>query len=123
MADRLDRIYVRNLKCRCILGINPDEREKKQDVVINLVLEADLSDACGSDAIDDTVDYKRVKQRVLALVENSDHFLVERIVERIAETCLEDERVQAVQVSLDKPGALRFAESVAVEIYRSRDGR
>jgi FolB domain-containing protein len=123
MAERLDKIHIRNLKCRCIVGINDDEREKKQDVVINLTLEADLSKSCVSDVIGDTVDYKRVKQNILALVEDSQFFLVERLVQRIADTCLEDDRVQAVCVSLDKPGALRFAESVAVEIYRTRDGQ
>ena len=119
----LDRIVIRDLACRCIVGINPDERVNKQDVIINLTLEADLSKAGESDRIDDTVDYKRVKTAVIQLVENSSFLLIERLAERIAEVCFVEALVQVVHVSVDKPGALRFARSVAVEITRHRDQR
>lgn len=118
----MDRIHIRELTSRCIVGINPDERVNKQDVIMNITLEADLSSACVSDNIDDTIDYKRIKQSVLAMVEESEYFLIERLAQAIAEICLQDSRVRAAHVSVDKPGALRFARSVAVEITRYRDG-
>ncbi|GMV95247.1 MAG: dihydroneopterin aldolase [Candidatus Hydrogenedentota bacterium] len=121
MAERiLDQIHIRDLTCRCIVGINPEERTNLQDVIINLTLHADLREACATDRIDDTIDYKSVKLAVLAMVEESSYYLVERLAERIAEVCLQDTRVEAVRVSVDKPGALRFARSVAVEIFRER---
>ncbi len=122
MPERFDRIYIRDLATRCIVGINPDERVNKQEVIINIVLEADLSKAGASDNIDDTVDYKRIKQAVLELVEKSEFLLIERLADAIVQVCLREPRVHAVQVTLDKPGALRFARSVAVEITRKRDG-
>ncbi len=123
MADApLDRIHIRDLLVRCILGIYPDERREKQDVIVNITLYADLRKACLSDDIDDTVDYKTIKKNVLHLVQQSEYFLVERLVERIAELALETAAVQRVDVSVDKPGALRFARSVAVEISRLREG-
>jgi len=121
MADRpLDRIHIRELRARCIVGLNPEERRKPQDVVIDLTLHADLRQAGRSDDVADTVDYKRVKQEVLALVEGSSDLLIERLAERIAEACLAHGRVEQVRVVLEKPGALRFARTVAVEIVRSR---
>jgi FolB domain-containing protein len=123
MADApLDRIHIRDLLVRCILGIYPDERREKQDVIVNITLYADLRKACLSDDIDDTVDYKTIKKNVLQLVQQSECFLVERLAERIAELALETAAVQRVDVSVDKPGALRFARSVAVEISRLREG-
>jgi dihydroneopterin aldolase/D-erythro-7,8-dihydroneopterin triphosphate epimerase len=123
MADApLDRIHIRDLLVRCILGIYPDERREKQDVIVNITLYADLRKACLSDDIDDTVDYKTIKKNVLHLVQQSEYFLVERLAERIAELALETAAVQRVDVSVDKPGALRFARSVAVEISRLREG-
>lgn len=116
----LDRIYIRDLQARCIIGIYPEERVNKQDVIINLTLYADLRTACESDNLDDTVDYKRVKKRVLAMVEASSFLLVERLAGRISELCLEEKGVMRVDVSVDKPGALRFARSVAVSITRER---
>ena len=123
-VDRpLDRIHIRDLACRCIVGINPEERVNKQDVIINVTIEADLRGACTNDAIDDTIDYKRVKQAILQLVETSEFLLIERLAQAIADTCLREPRALAAHVSVDKPGALRFARSVAVEISRYRDGR
>lgn len=121
MSDTtLDRIHIRDLQARCIIGIYPEERVNKQDVIINLTLHADLRQACRSDNLDDTVDYKRVKKRVLAMVEASSFLLVERLAGRISELCLEEKGVERVDVSVDKPGALRFARSVAVSITRER---
>jgi FolB domain-containing protein len=116
----LDKIYIRDLTCRCIVGINDDERVNKQDVILNITLFVDLSAACASDRIEDTVDYKSIKLAVLALVEASQYFLVERLAECVAETCLKNAKVKGVTVVVDKPGALRFARSVAIEIHRER---
>lgn len=117
----LDRLHIRDLKVRCIVGIKPDERSEKQDVLINITLHADLRAACKSDRIQDTVDYKVVKKRVLKMAEESGYYLVERLAERAAEIALEYPAVQRVDVSVDKVGALRFARSAAVEISRARD--
>jgi D-erythro-7,8-dihydroneopterin triphosphate epimerase len=118
-----DRIHIEDILCRCIVGINPEERDKKQDVVINVVLDADLSAASESDRIEDTIDYKGIKQAIVETVEQSSDFLIERLGQRVVDVCLADERVARVRVRVDKPGALRFAKSVAVELERGRDGR
>ena len=122
MADSqpLDRLHIRDLALRCVIGVTGDERRERQDVLINLTLHADLSGACRTDRFEDTVDYRAAKKRVIALVESSSFFLVERLAERIAEVCLEDSRVRKVEVLVEKPGALRFARTVGVEIVRTR---
>jgi len=119
----LDKIHIRALRARCFLGIFPEEREKAQEVELNITLFADLRAAGQSDDIKDTVDYKSVKMRVLELVENSTFFLVERLAQAVASTCLDTPGVEAVTVTLDKPGALRFAQSVAVEIARNKNNK
>ena len=118
MPKELDRIHIRDLRGRCIVGINPDERVNKQDIVINLTLYADLRKAGRTDDIADTVDYKAVKQKVLALVEGSSFLLLERLAEAIADACLAQPGVRAVRVLVEKPAALRFARTVGVEIAR-----
>lgn len=119
--DHLDRIHIRDLFLRSIIGINPEERAKQQDILINITLFADLSAAGQSDRIEDAVNYKEVKNRVVEMVERSSYFLLERLAERVAEICLENPAIQHVQVLVEKPGALRFARSVGVEIFRSRN--
>ncbi len=121
MADRqLDRIGIHDLRVRCIVGINPEERETKQDVVIQLTLHADLKRAGETDCIEDTIDYMDLTDRVSMVVEGSTYYLIERLAERIAEVCLEEKAVQKIEVIVQKPGALRRARSVEVEIIRER---
>ena len=116
----MDKITIRDLALRCIIGIYPEERENRQDVIINITMETDLRAAGTSDDLNDTVDYKAIKLKILDFVENSRFQLIESLAEGIAAICLNDARVQSATVTVDKPGALRFARSVAVEVTRSR---
>lgn len=116
-----DLIHIDDLHVRTIIGINPDERVNRQDVFISLTLETDTRAAAASDNIDDAVNYRTLTKEVFDMVEQSEFLLVERMADEIARVCLKDERVSAVRVRVDKPGALRFARSVAVEIERERD--
>ena len=121
MADTpLDRIHIVDLLVRCIVGTNPEERDKPQDVVINITLHADLRAACRSDRIEDTVDYSALKQRIVSMVEASHFFLVEALAEAVSDICLSDPRVRKARVRVEKPTALRFARTVGVEIERER---
>lgn len=116
----MDRILIRDLALRCVIGIYPEERRARQDVILNLVLECDVRRAAATDRIEDAVDYKEIKRRVIEHVEGSSHGLIETLAGRVASLCLENRRVRRVTVTVDKPGALRFARSVAVEVTRSR---
>ncbi len=116
----MDRILIKDLSARCLIGINEEERREKQEVLINLVIYADLSQAGQSDRFEDTVDYRSLKKRILVLVEDSKFYLIEALAEAISRLCLEHALIERVEVRVDKPGALRFARSVAVEIFRTR---
>ncbi len=117
----MDRIFIRDLALRCIIGIYPEERREKQDILINVEMLCDLRKAGQSDDLADTVDYKAIKKAILKLVEGSRFQLIEALAENVASIALVDEKVQQVVVTIDKPGALRFAKSSAVEITRGRD--
>ena len=114
----MDRIRIEDLSFRCVIGVNDHERHEKQEVVITLCLELDLREPGRSDRIEDTLDYKALKQDLRTFVEQSEFFLIERLAEGIADLCLGRPRVERVSVRVDKPAALRFARTVAVEIER-----
>jgi 2-amino-4-hydroxy-6-hydroxymethyldihydropteridine diphosphokinase len=116
----MDRIVIRDLLARCLLGVTDEERREKQDVVFNLVLFADLRPAARSDRIEDAVNYRTIKKRILQVAESSSYRLVESLAERIAALVLEEPRVAEVLVHVDKPSVLRFARTVGVEILRGR---
>ena len=116
----MDKIIIRDLLLRGIIGINPDERVKLQDILINIVIWADIRKAAASDAIEDAVDYKTITKRVIQHVEESSDFLVEKLVTDIARLIIMEYGVERVMVRVEKPTALRFAESVGIEIERTR---
>ncbi len=115
-----DRILIRDLALRCIIGVQPEERRARQDVVLNIAMEADCRRAARTDDLADAVDYKAIKRDIIEMVEASSYHLLETLAERVADICLRPRGVRRVTVTVDKPGALRFARSVAVEIRRTR---
>ena len=82
---------------------------------------ADLRRAGRTDALEDTIDYKAIKKQILHIAENSQFYLIEALAETIADECLKNPRIERVKVVLEKPGALRFARTVGVEIVRDRN--
>ena len=115
-----DQIHIKDLHLRTIIGINEEERHDRQDVMIDLFLWTDTRAAAQSDDIGDAMDYHTLTKRIIKLVESSQFYLVEKLAAEIAHLCLEESRVARVRVSVDKPGALRFARSVGVTIERER---
>jgi len=68
------------------------------------------------------VNYRTVSKQIISHVEQGEPMLVERLVQEIADICLQsDPRVAEVEVTVEKPGALRFADSVGVSIRRRRE--
>jgi FolB domain-containing protein len=116
----MDKIIIRNLRLRGIIGINPEERVNKQDILINLTLYTDIRAAAVSDDIADAANYKSITKRIIGHVESSADFLVEKLVTDIARIILTEFPVVRATVRVEKPGALRYAESVGIEIERER---
>jgi FolB domain-containing protein len=116
----MDQIFIRDLVARGIIGVNDTEREKPQEILINIILFADISKAGQSDQITDTVNYRTVAKKVLVHAENSQRFTVEALAADIAQICLQENGVEKVRVRVEKPGAVRFSRSVGVEIERNR---
>lgn len=115
-----DRLLIKDLLLRGIIGLNDDEREKPQDILLNITLVTDVTLAGRTDDADGIVNYKSVTKDVIAYVESSSHFLVEALATEIARICVVGHGADSAVVRVEKPGALRFARSVGVEISRDR---
>jgi FolB domain-containing protein len=117
----MDKIFVKDLLARGVIGINDWERNNPQDILINLVLFADLQKAGQTDNLDNSVNYRTVSKKVQAHAETANRLTVEALAEDIARICLQEPGVMKVQVTVEKPGAVRFSKSVGVEIERSQE--
>ncbi|MEH6394587.1 dihydroneopterin triphosphate 2'-epimerase [Pseudoalteromonas sp.] len=109
-------INVTNLRLRTFIGFNPDEREKKQDVVINLEIHYPAEQACETDRVEQALNYKVITKEVISLVEQGHFLLLEKLVAEILEVCHRHSSVNYAKARVDKPHALRFADSVSLTL-------
>jgi FolB domain-containing protein len=119
--DSMDKVIIKDLVARGIIGLNEWERETPQEILINLALYTDLRKAGEMDDIGDSVDYHTVAEKAQAHAESAGRLTVEALADDLARLCLEEPGVQKVQVRVEKPGAVRFVRSVGVEIERSKE--
>ncbi|WMN58525.1 dihydroneopterin triphosphate 2'-epimerase [Pseudoalteromonas xiamenensis] len=116
-------INITNLRLRTYIGFNPDEREKKQDVVINIEIHYPADYECVSaDEVSHALNYKTVTKAVIALVEDGHFLLLEKLVADILSKCNVHPSVTYARVRVDKPHALRFADSVSLTLDWTRKG-
>jgi FolB domain-containing protein len=116
----MDKILIKDLLIRGVIGISDREREQPQDILVNIEISADITAAGRSDNVDDSVNYRTIAKKVLAHTETIKRYTVEALAEDIAKLCLDDKKVQSVLVRVEKPGAVRFSRSVGVEIVREQ---
>ena len=114
----MDKVIIKNLLTRGIIGVRDWERKRAQDILINITLYTDTSRAAETDDINDCADYSEVAKKVQAHTESVARFTVEALANDLADICLAQNNVQRVIVRVEKPTAVRFAESVGVEIER-----
>jgi 7,8-dihydroneopterin aldolase/epimerase/oxygenase len=118
-ARGIRHVFIRNLELPAHIGVYRQEEGRTQKVRINLDLATDeLADA--QDMLENVVDYHMIEKRIRAIIAEGHVRLAETLAERIAAACFEDTRVRTVRVRVEKLEALTAAESVGIEIERSR---
>jgi len=103
-----------------IIGFNPEERVNLQEVILNLEIEVDISRAVNTDHEDTIYNYKTITKAIISFVSESRYNLLEKLTYEVLELVMKDERVIRAKVEIDKPGALRFSDSVSVELETIR---
>ncbi len=116
-----DKVIITNLRARGILGIHDWERTTPRDIVINAAMFVDTWAAAQSDDIADCVNYSEMAKKLRAHAESAARMTVEALANDLAEICLREPRVVKIILRVDKPGAVPEAESVAVEVERTKN--
>ncbi|MBN1968503.1 MAG: FolB domain-containing protein [Candidatus Delongbacteria bacterium] len=109
-------VRLKNLRIRTILGCMGWERELKQDIILNITVDYDASLPAETDNINDALNYKELKLRVIDFVESSNCHLIENLCMKVLKLIHDDKKVKFARVEIDKPSALRFVDSVSVEM-------
>lgn len=107
-------VRIKNLRLRTIIGTNDWERKELQDVIINVDMELYEKKVTETDRIQDTVNYRTITKRIIKEVEQSQFFLLDKLAGHVLQIVMEEKKVKKANVEVDKPNALRFADSVSV---------
>lgn len=119
----LATIRIKNLRLRTHIGIKEDEILNRQDVVINAVIRYRADNAVAFNHIEQALNYRTITKAVIALVEENRFQLLERMTREVLDLVMSHAAVLTAQVEIDKPHALRFADSVSVTLSASREPR
>jgi|SRR5699024_5203419 len=114
------RIHIKDLRLRTYIGINEDEIRNKQDIVINVTLFYCAKAAVRSNSIEHALNYRTITKDIIEHVEKNRFALLERLTQEVLEHIMTHQQVQAAQVEIDKPHALRFSDSVSVTLNAQR---
>ncbi|MBC2691241.1 MULTISPECIES: dihydroneopterin triphosphate 2'-epimerase [Pseudomonas] len=114
------RIRVKDLCLRTFIGINEDEILNKQDVLINLTILYAAQEAVRDNDIDHALNYRTITKAIIAHVEGNRFALLERMTQELLDLVMANQSVLYAEVEVDKPHALRFAESVSITLAASR---
>jgi len=115
-------VRITNLRLDVIIGCNDWERHRTQEVVINIAMQFDATEAVAGDMLDATLDYRAMKKKILASIKESSFNLLESLTAHVLGLVMENDRVVNATVTVDKPKALRFADSVSVTLSAERSG-
>ncbi len=114
----MDRIFIKNLSTKGILGIHSHEQQKPQEILISAAVTLDIVQSAQDDDISQTVNYSTLAKDILRFTEASHFLTIEAFIEALARQILADKRIQEVWLRVEKPNAVPAAESVGVEIIR-----
>ena len=118
-----DIIAIKNLRINCIIGCNPEERTTPQCVLVTARLSCDCRPAGLSDCLEDTINYDQLTRQFTQIACDGKFHLIETLAERLATLCLEDNRVQQAEVTVEKPGAIPMSDGAYVSITRRKPGK
>lgn len=121
LQPRLAQIRIKNLRLRTYIGINEEEIRNRQDVTINLTVLYPVESAIRENTIDQALNYRTITKAIIGHVEGNRFALLERLTQEVLDLVMAYPEVQQAVVEVDKPHALRFAESVSITLAAERD--
>ena len=114
-------IRISNLRLRTFIGFNPEEKSKQQDVIINAEIRYRADLVFSSDDQDDALNYKTITKSIIDHGESGRFHLLEKLAADLLGIATSSQQVSSAEITVDKPHALRFADSVSVTLSASRD--
>lgn len=116
----MDTIFLSEVKVQTKLGVPEWERMVEQSIILDIEIGYDLSKACKSDDVSDTIDYGAVVNRIRETLKDNSFQLVEALAEHLCQLILNEFNALDVKVKVAKPAILPGLKVLGVIIERSK---
>jgi len=121
LAPGMARIRIKDLRLRTYIGIKEEETLNQQDILINATILYPAANAVSVNQIEQALNYRTITKAMIRHVEDNRFALLERLTQELLDIVMQHEQVRYAEVEVDKPHALRFAESVSITLSAARD--
>ena len=112
--------FIKDFIIEEIIGFYKHEKEKKQKIIFNIVLDIDQSSLPDEKDIKSIVDYEKITNKLENLTKSKKYNILESFAEDSFKEIFEDKRIDSVTIKIEKPEAIKNAESVGVEVFKTR---
>jgi len=113
-------VFIKDFIIEEIIGFYKHEKEKKQKIIFNIVLDIDQSSLPDEKDIKSIVDYEKITNKLENLTKNKKYNFLESLVEDSFKEIFEDKRIKSIKIKIEKPEAIKNAGSVGVEVFKTR---
>ena len=113
-------VFIKDFIIEEIIGIHKHEKIKKQKIKFNIVLDINQSSISDEKDIKSIVDYEKITNKLENLVKAKKYNFLESLAEDSFKEIFEDKRISSVKIKIEKPDAIKNADSVGVEVFKTR---
>ena len=113
-------VFIKDFIIEEIIGIHQHEKIRKQKIKFNIVLDVNQNSLPNEKDIKSIVDYEKITNKLENLTKSKKYNFLESLVEDSFEEIFEDKRINSVKIKIEKPEAIEKAESVGVEVFKTR---
>jgi len=113
-------VFIKDFIIQEIIGIHEHEKTKKQKIKFNIVVDVNQNTVPDEKDIKSIVDYEKITNKLENLVKNKKYNFLESLAEDSFKEIFEDKRINSVKIKIEKPDAIKNADSVGVEVFKSR---
>ena len=113
-------VFIKDFIIEEIIGFHESEKIKKQKIQFNVVLDIDHRTIPNEKDEKSIVDYEKITKKLEQLVKNKKYNFLESLAEDSFEEIFKDKRINSVKIKIEKPDAIKSANSVGVEVFKTR---
>ena len=113
-------VLIKNFIIHEIIGVHEHEKIKKQKIKFNIVIDVDQNVLPDEKDIKSIVDYEKITNNLKNLAKSKKYNFLESLAEDSFKEIFEDKRINSVKIKIEKPEAIKNADSVGVEVFKSR---